>query len=108
VLLDKGAPGLPTIFPDITQLLSEDDVKACRRQLTLRNHSGELISLLTSKDELKIRIQSNQIAAIWPILLHIVSTLESKQNGGYKVQYTERLPIKELEAAIDVHFEHRN
>jgi len=56
VLLDKAAPGLPSVFSDITQLLSEEDVKGCRRQLTLRNHSGELVSLLTSKDELKIRL----------------------------------------------------
>lgn len=56
ISLDKQAPGLPSLFPEITASLQGEELTKCRRQLTLRNHSGELISMLTSKDEMKIRL----------------------------------------------------
>ena len=62
-----------------------------------------------SKDESKIRVQSNLIAALWPVLQKIIKVLESKnlEAGPFKVQYVDRLPLKELDAAIDVHFDSR-
>ena len=62
------------------------------------------MSLLTSKDEMKIRLQSDVLSAIWPCLAELCSVLEK---GEYKVVYQDRLPLKELDAAIDVHFECR-
>lgn len=75
--------------------------------MTLRNHAGDLISLLTSKDEMKIRMQANSMAAIWPVFQKTCSTLQLPSNGGYKVSYAERLPLKELDLAIDAHFDCR-
>lgn len=56
---------------------------------------------------MKIRFQANSIADIWPVLQHACQKLESTQIGNYKITYTERLPLKELDSAIDKHFECR-
>ena len=42
---------------------------------------GELISLLVSKDEQKIRVQSNSFGAIWLVLDELVRQLQDPKNG---------------------------
>jgi len=41
-------------------------------------------------------------------LQHACQKLESTPIGNYKIIYTERLPLKELDSAIDKHFECRS
>lgn len=52
-------------------------------------------------------MQANSMAAIWPVFQKACSTLQLPDNGGYKVSFAERLPLKELDLAIDAHFDCR-
>ena len=63
--------------------------------------------MLLSKDELKIRIQSNNLANIWPFLQETCQRVQLPNAGAFKVSYNERLPLKELDLAIDAHFDCR-
>jgi hypothetical protein len=56
---------------------------------------------------MKIRIQANSMASIWPVLNHACTKLQLPSIGSYKIIYSERLPLKELDLAIDNHFDCR-
>jgi hypothetical protein len=57
--------------------------------------------LLTSKDELKIRLQANNMAEIWPVLDQTCKYLSKE----YQITFTDRLPYKDLDFAIEQHFQ---
>ena len=75
-----------------------------RRQLTFRCHNGELVSLLLSKDELKIRIQANRISLLWPYLMETNKRVQLPSTGQFKTSFKEKLPLRELDQSIDTHF----
>lgn len=47
------------------------------------------------------------MAAIWPVLSKTCDQLLLPSNGAYKISFAERLPLKELDTAIDAHFDCR-
>ncbi len=83
------------------------DLYQNRRQLTFRCHNSELVSLLLSKDELKIRIQANRLSLIWPFLMETNRRVQLPSTGSYKTSFKEKLPLRELDQTIDNHFQCR-
>ena len=74
------------------------------KQVTLELRSGLTVSVLVSKDDLKIRFQSNSASALQLILIETCERLTSK---GYAVSSQEKAPSVMLLDAIDRHFAYR-
>ena len=54
-----------------------------------------------SKDDSKIRVQSNHYANLWPCVNELVARLQS---SGITVGFVDKLPVREIDNAIDNHF----
>lgn len=74
-VLNQACPSLTSIFEDIIDNLGARQHCQNKKQIGFLTHTGEGVLILISKDDLKIRLQTNNLAALWIPLSFLVSRL---------------------------------
>lgn len=75
--------------------------------MTFVYHNQIPVSLLISKDEVKIRVQSQDFAALWFITKELCRRLHDlfgSGESGLEISYPDQIPLKELFERIDEHY----
>jgi Bardet-Biedl syndrome 9 protein len=99
--------------------------------MTFMYHNKIPVSMLISKDDLKVRIQSPDFSSLWYVLTELVRRVSDLYSSGkfdkdpftsirslltlihppidesFEIQFTEAIPLNELFSAIDEHYQYR-
>lgn len=68
--------GLPDFFSEMVEAQKCDESFKKDRNMTFEYHDGTIVSILVSKDNTKIRIQTNHLHCQWLLLREFVEKLE--------------------------------
>ena len=82
-----------------------------RRNISLAYHNGVVVSVILSKDEKKVRIQSNDISHLWLIFKEFMAGLKvnfRSHDMHDVIDMEQDLPLKELFTILDNHFNLRD
>jgi hypothetical protein len=63
---------LPDAFSKLLSYKNVDESLKQRRNMSFKYHNGAIVSILISKDEMKIRIVSNALYEQWPIIKELL------------------------------------
>lgn len=104
--LDGPCPSLLQLFSDVELIMPDQGQLTNTKQVTFILRNQETVSLLVSKDDLKIRFQANVASAIQLVLTESYKRLTSPKYN-LNVSSTTKLPTLDLFEAIDKHFTYR-
>ena len=104
--LDGPCPSLLQLFSDVELIMPDQGQLTNTKQVTFILRNQETVSLLVSKDDLKIRFQANVASAIQLVLTESYKRLTSPKYN-LNVSSTTKLPTLDLLEAIDKHFTYR-
>ena len=76
-MLDKAAPSLLDLYSDVVESREIGEPLTNTKQVTFELRSGHTVSVLVSKDDMKIRFQSNNPSALQLILMETYERLSS-------------------------------
>ena len=76
ILLDKPALSLLDLFHDLVESREMGEPLTNTKQVTIATRSGHTVSVLVSKDDLKIRFQSNDASALQLIVVETYERLQ--------------------------------
>ena len=105
--LDGPCPSLLELFSDVELTMPEAGQLTNTKQVTFILRNQETVSLLVSKDDLKVRFQANVASAIQLVLTESYKRLTSSKYN-LNVSSSTKLPTLDLTDAIDKHFAYRS
>lgn len=73
-------------------------------------HNGAVVSILISKDETKIRIVSNSLHEMYPIVRELILSLEAEhapRDIEDIIEFSSQLPYNDFFEVLDHHFQLR-
>lgn len=82
LILTKTAPSAVSLFEDVVECLQARDLCTNKKQMCFIYHNKQIVSLLVSKDDLKIRIQSQNFSSLWFIMNEMVKRLQVLYGSG--------------------------
>lgn len=82
-ILNKAAPSVLSLFEEVIESLQAREVSSNKKQMTFVYHNQVPVSVLISKDDVKIRIQSPVFEGLWFIVKELLKRLlEIYGDGG--------------------------
>jgi len=102
---------LPEVFAEMFDAQRCDESFKQRRNISFQYHDGAVASVLVSKDEKKIRLQTSDLHHQWLLVKEFIDRLEENYRNTeiYDViTFDQQIPLNDLFATIDEHFEIRN
>lgn len=102
--------GLPDFFSEMVEAQKCDESFKKDRNMSFEYHDGAIVSILVSKDNSKIRIQTNHLHCQWLLLREFVEKLEDMfPNRPIHdiIDFDQEMPLKDLFDDIDLHFQLR-
>lgn len=79
---------LPDVFAAMFEAQNAADGLKQRRNISFQYHDGNVGSILVSKDEQKIRVQTNSFSQQWLILRELTQRLEEGQSWKGNLRHT--------------------
>lgn len=76
LILNKKAPSAVSLFEDVIESLQARELCTNKKQVSFIYHNQMPVSLLISKDDIKIRLQSPEFNAIWYIMQEMIRRLQ--------------------------------
>ncbi|TNV72525.1 hypothetical protein FGO68_gene9026 [Halteria grandinella] len=109
LVLNKAIPSLPSLFEDaIESLQARDIANQNKKQLTFTYHNQTPVTLIISKDDTKLRLQSPDFASLWYLCQSLVSRLfDLFGKSELQITYPDAIPLNELFTVIDEHAAYR-
>lgn len=81
LVLNRATPSVLSLFEDAVESLNARQFCQNKKQLTFTYHNQTPVSLLISKDDLKIRLQSATLSSLWFVTHSLVSRLLELYTG---------------------------
>eukprot|EP00347_Sterkiella_histriomuscorum_P008020 403346677 len=122
LVLNKPTSSAVSLFEDVVESLQARELCTNKKQITFLYHNIVPVSLLVSKDDLKIRIQSPDFCSIWYVTNELIKRLNELLNKGKNINYNviiqfvdndleisfaDAIPLNELFNVIDEHYQIR-
>lgn len=102
--------GLPDFFSEMIESQQCDESFKKDRNMSFVYHDGSIVSILVSKDNSKIRIQSNHLHQQWLLVREFVEKLQDMFGNRpihQIVSFDQEMPFKDLFDDIELHFQLR-
>jgi Bardet-Biedl syndrome 9 protein len=108
--LNRNCASVTSLFEDVIESLNaRGSLGANKKQLTFNYHNKVPVSIIISKDDQKIRLQSPDFASLWFILKVMTARLNELYGGsdGFEITYPDAIPLPQLFQYIDEHHHYR-
>jgi len=99
LILNQPCPSLSSIFEDVIDNQGARQFCQNKKQIGFLTHTQEGITMLISKDDLKIRIQSNSFTCFWTPLNALIERLKSyfeHSDNNLEITLSDTIPLNEL------------
>lgn len=110
-MLNRTCASVTALFEDVIESLNaRGALGANKKQLTFNYHNQVPVSIIISKDDLKIRLQSPDFSSLWFILKALIKRLTDlygSKESGFEISYPDAIPLPELFQFIDEHHHYR-
>ena len=73
--MNKTVPSINSLFEDVIESLQAREQCTNKKQITFIYHNQTPVSILISKDDLKVRLQSPDFSSIWFIINEVTKRL---------------------------------
>lgn len=89
LILNKSAPSVLSLFEDVVESLGAREICQNRKQITFTYHTGAPITLIVSKDDMKVRVQgyTADFSTVWFIYDALTKRLFDLYSGSNIIHF---------------------
>ena len=107
IVTNKDAAQINSFFEDVIDALGARSICTTPNAMSFMYHNNTIVSVLISKNAGKYRIQSSSFDALGYIVRELVKRLYILYSDDVEITLADTIPLHELFASIDDHFELR-